>query len=267
MKIGINCGHTLSKTIGSGAIGYLNESDETRAVGYALMEKLKARGVEVVDCTDDFSPSVSENLRSICRIANLWDLDMFISVHFNSGGGRGCEAFTYNGTDKAKASAMLKALCGAGFKNRGVKNGDNLYVLRNTKAPACLLEICFVDSREDARKYNDLGAETVADILCRAIMNEDFNESEDLTMSQYEKLKKEISNLTETVKLLTDKTANLTNHMIYNYIDDNMPKWARESVQWAVDNDILIGDENGLNLDDKDLRYIVMMHRMNGGEK
>ncbi len=49
--------------------------------------------------------------------------------------------------------------------------------------------------------------------------------------------------------------------MIYNYIDDNMPQWAREAVQWAVDNQILAGDGNGLNLDDDDLRHIVWIYR------
>ena len=41
-----------------------------------------------------------------------------------------------------------------------------------------------------------------------------------------------------------------------------MPEWARAAVRWAVDNGILKGDESGLNLDDKDLRYITMMYRM-----
>ena len=87
---------------------------------------------------------------------------------------------------------------------------------------------------------------------------------EDLTMSQYEELKNEISQLTETVKILATELNNVTNPMIYNYIDDNMPEWAREAVKWAVDNGILKGDESGLNLDDKDLRYITMLWRMRG---
>ncbi|MCK9479810.1 MAG: S-layer homology domain-containing protein, partial [Firmicutes bacterium] len=52
--------------------------------------------------------------------------------------------------------------------------------------------------------------------------------------------------------------------MIYNYIDENMPEWAREAVQWAVDNGIVKGDENGLNLDDRDLRYLVFLYRSKG---
>lgn len=85
---------------------------------------------------------------------------------------------------------------------------------------------------------------------------------EDLTMAQYEELKNEISQLTETVKILATELSNLKHPMIYNYIDNNMPEWAREAVSWAVENGILNGDENGLNLDDKDLRFITMMYRM-----
>ena len=87
---------------------------------------------------------------------------------------------------------------------------------------------------------------------------------EDLTMAQYEELKNEISQLTETVKVLATELHDLKHPMIYNYIDKNMPEWAREAVSWAVENGILNGDENGLNLDDKDLRFITMMYRMRG---
>ena len=85
---------------------------------------------------------------------------------------------------------------------------------------------------------------------------------EDLTMAQYEELKNEISQLTETVKVLATELHDLKHPMIYNYIDKNMPEWARSAVSWAVENGILNGDENGLNLDDKDIRYITMMYRM-----
>lgn len=85
---------------------------------------------------------------------------------------------------------------------------------------------------------------------------------EDLTMAQYEELKNEITQLTETVKVLATELHDLKHPMIYNYIDKNMPEWARSAVSWAVENGILNGDENGLNLDDKDLRYITMMYRM-----
>ena len=64
---------------------------------------------------------------------------------------------------------------------------------------------------------------------------------EDLTMAQYEELKNEISQLTETVKVLATELSNLKHPMIYNYIDNNMPEWARSAVSWAVENGILNG--------------------------
>ncbi len=89
---------------------------------------------------------------------------------------------------------------------------------------------------------------------------------EDLTMAQYEELKNRMdemsANLTNIINDMDAKLEKITNPMIYNYIDKNMPEWARSAVSWAVENGILNGDENGLNLDDKDLRYITMMYRM-----
>ncbi|MGI6031149.1 MAG: N-acetylmuramoyl-L-alanine amidase family protein [Eubacteriales bacterium] len=49
--------------------------------------------------------------------------------------------------------------------------------------------------------------------------------------------------------------------MIYNYVDENMPQWAREAVQWAMDQGIVQGDGQGLALDDRDLRTITWLYR------
>ena len=84
---------------------------------------------------------------------------------------------------------------------------------------------------------------------------------DELTMSQYEELKNEIEQLTETVKRLATELHDMKNPMIYNYIDDNMPEWAREAVQKAVDKGILKGEGEGLNLTYSDLRTIVREYR------
>lgn len=47
MRIGINCGHTVSGTVGCGAVGDIDESVEAREVGYALENLLK---VQVIRC-------------------------------------------------------------------------------------------------------------------------------------------------------------------------------------------------------------------------
>ena len=265
MRIGINCGHTISGTIGSGATGYLNESNETRAVGYKLMELLKQKGHTVIDCTDNESPSASVNLKNICALANAQPLDMFLSIHFNAGGGMGTEVFTYGRGDVACAGKMKSALYKLGFKDRGIKDGSNLYVIKNTKAPAALLEVCFVDTRTDAELYARLGADRVAEAIAEAITGskpEPETNKEDLSMTQYEELKNEISSLTETVKLLATELKDATEKMIYNYIDDNMPSWARASVQKLVNKGVLKGDENGLNLTEDLMRILVVNDRL-----
>lgn len=51
--------------------------------------------------------------------------------------------------------------------------------------------------------------------------------------------------------------------MIYDYIDENMPKWAHEGVRFCLENGIINGVGDGrLGLDDKDLKYCTMIMRM-----
>ena len=63
------------------------------------------------------------------------------------------------------------------------------------------------------------------------------------------------------LKELSDAVDELTNPMIYNYIDENMPEWARPTVQKLLNKDILQGDENGLNLSTEMLRILVINDR------
>lgn len=72
-------------------------------------------------------------------------------------------------------------------------------------------------------------------------------ESGELNMTQYEELKKMIKEL--------------SNPMVYNYIDDNMPDWAKPTIQKLVDKGVLKGDEGGLNLTEDLMRMLVINDR------
>lgn len=246
MVIGINCGHTVSGQPGCGAIGYLNESDETRAVGYALMDMFRKTGHTAIDCTNDHASSISENLRQICSLANSVYLDLFISIHFNAGGGKGCETYTVGGKNIAYALSICEHLENLGFINREIKDGSNLYVLKNTRVPSVLVEVCFVDTESDAELYKKIGAKNVAKAICEAIVGNIENKGE-LTVTQYDELK----NMIEAI----------ANPMIYNYIDDNMPDWAKPTIQKLVDKGVLKGNENGLNLTEDLMRMLVINDR------
>lgn len=79
-------------------------------------------------------------------------------------------------------------------------------------------------------------------------------DEEEIDMEELENLKNIVAQLTELVN-------RLANPMIYNYIDSNMPQWAHEPVQAAIDAGILQGEGEGLNLDYQDLRHITILHR------
>lgn len=161
MMIGINCGHTITGA-GCGATGLISESECTRRVGYTLMERLKAVGIEVVDCTVDKADTQKEYLAAVTTLANQKELEWFISIHFNASAkhtGQGVEIYTYQGRNYSEAVDICGNIAKLGFKNRGVKNGSNLYVIRKTKAKAMLIEVCFCDNQSDVDIYNYVGAE------------------------------------------------------------------------------------------------------------
>ncbi len=169
MRIGINCGHTVSGQPGCGAVGIIDESKETREVGNRLMTILKNAGHTVVNCTNDYAKSTSENLAEIVRMANAQPLDLFVSIHFNSGGGKGSEVYTFDGRRHAEAVAACDKLHALGFVNRGVKDGSHLYVIHRTIAKSMLVEVCFVDTQSDVDLYHELGADKVAAAIAAAI--------------------------------------------------------------------------------------------------
>jgi N-acetylmuramoyl-L-alanine amidase len=166
MRICINVGHT-KKGVGTGANGYLNESKETRKLGYELMKLLADTSHEVIPAVYDVS---SNNLKEAVTLANNKSADLLLSIHLNAGGGQGCEAYTWKGQKVKQAVNMCNNLAKLGFKNRGVKDGSNLYVIKNTKCTAILLEVCFVDNQKDAKLYQNLGLNKIAYEIYRALI-------------------------------------------------------------------------------------------------
>ena len=146
----INAGHTkLSK--GTGAIGLLNESIETRNIAYELMRLLAHTNHEVIPAVIDKS---NDNLKDVVKIANNAKCDLFVSIHLNAGGGTGCECYTWKGEKTKVATRICDELSKLGFRNRGVKDGSHLYVIKKTNANAVLIECCFVDNPSDKKIYN-----------------------------------------------------------------------------------------------------------------
>jgi N-acetylmuramoyl-L-alanine amidase len=126
-----------------------------RQVKDAVATKLRALGHTVYDDTDETGSTQAQNLSNIVRNCNSHLVDFVISFHLNSynGTANGVEVCYYDQQSlAAKVSAQLSK--DIGWSNRGAKERKELYVLANTKAPAILIELGFIDNDADMAKWN-----------------------------------------------------------------------------------------------------------------
>lgn len=182
MKINVHAGHNPDGKIACGAIGLIKESTEARNVKNKVITLLKSQGHTVYDCTVDNGVSQNDVLKKIVSKCNEHTVDLDVSIHFNSGANdrkgngktTGTEVFICNSNSKAKpyAQRIVRNIASIGFKLRDdaikddVKNNSYLYVLKNTKSPAALIEVCFVDDADDVKLYN---ADKVAQAIVKGI--------------------------------------------------------------------------------------------------
>lgn len=168
MIFNIHAGHNFKVP---GASGCFSETEEDRKVKDLVITKLRQLGHTAYDCTDEDGATQNQNLANIVAKCNAHKVDIDLSIHFNAYNGQadGVEAYTYDNFGSAYQTAcrLVQAIANRGFRNRGAKvNGGYYYVVRNTKAPAILLECCFCDNQHDASLYN---AESMANAIVEGL--------------------------------------------------------------------------------------------------
>lgn len=165
MIYAIDLGHGVGPD--RGATGYLAEEKIINDVGYYVVKKLKDLGNEVIEVRPSYASSVGNSLYQRYNTSNNNNVDMFISIHANAsnGEGHGTEVFTYNSKEIKEARSIVNNISALGFTNRGIKDGSNLAVIKNSKASSMLIEICFCDNKADTDLYSVLGAERFADAI------------------------------------------------------------------------------------------------------
>jgi peptidoglycan hydrolase-like protein with peptidoglycan-binding domain len=151
MKLAISSGHSTKCQGMSSA--WLNEVEQATRVVDRVGEILNAAGVETWTFHDTVSTDKNECLNRICSWHNARPPhDYDISVHFNAGGGQGCEVWYL--TQQSLANKVSAAMAAAGhLKDRGPKYTSSLYFLNKTAMPSVLLEVVFGDSKSDCDLY------------------------------------------------------------------------------------------------------------------
>lgn len=149
MRICIDMGHTPTSP---GASGYLDELSCDRALGDRIISELEARGHVVFNSTPDDWVAYPDEINQRVDYANQRDIDLFVSLHLNAGGGTGTEVLYYQGdsTGQKYAARISSNLANAlGLPDRGAKGNNWVGVICNTYCTAVLIEVCFVDREED----------------------------------------------------------------------------------------------------------------------
>ena len=186
-KIALGAGHG-AKTVGKRCMKALDYKETPEWVlNDRICDKVEAllkgyTGYELLrlDDSDDGAEDVA--LAERVSEANRWQADVYISVHHNAGvkGGAGGGIVAYVHPSAQRTSfewrdELYEALVeGTGLRgNRSTpKATSNLYVLRNTKMPAVLLELGFMDSKTDVpiiltEEYADGCARAIVEVIAR----------------------------------------------------------------------------------------------------
>jgi N-acetylmuramoyl-L-alanine amidase len=134
---------------------FMHENEFNRAVVRYLDGHLKRSGFRtIIVAPTDADTSLATRVST----ANNAKADLYVSVHANANTGvfgtwGGTETFTYpSGASLSIGKIIHKHLMkGTPLRDRGVKNGDWLYVIKNTSMPAVLVECAYMDNLEEAK--------------------------------------------------------------------------------------------------------------------
>ena len=152
-KVFIGVGHGGSDP---GALGNgLKEKDLNLSIALKCRDELVRHGVTVkMSREKDENDTLEEEIRE----CNAFGPDLAIDIHNNAGGGDGVEAFYYSGGGLSKTLAVnvLDEVVKIGQNSRGAKtrmyNGNDYYgFIRETYAPAVIVECAFIDNANDIK--------------------------------------------------------------------------------------------------------------------
>lgn len=148
--IGVGHGGTDNGAVANG----LKEDALNLAIAKACNDELIRHGVSVLmSRTKDEADPLADEIKE----CNTFKPDYAVEIHNNAGGGDGVEIFHHHkgGKGKTLANNILKEIVAIGQNSRGLKTktnsaGKDYYGwIRETVAPACLVECAFVDNKKD----------------------------------------------------------------------------------------------------------------------
>ena len=153
--VGIGHGGYDSGAVGNG----FKEKDLTLSVGKYCNERLKQYGIETkISRTTDCDSSIKSKVAA----SNAFKANVCMDIHINAGGGDGSEVYYSHVSPNGKklAQSIVDATLAIRQNTRGIKvrldkDGTDYYgMIRETDAPAVLVECAFIDNATDIQIIN-----------------------------------------------------------------------------------------------------------------
>ena len=148
------------------------EKEDALQLAFDVGNALERRGISVsYTRVSDVYDSPYEK----AAMANASDADIFLSIHRNAmpvpGTASGVENLVYedSGTAGALGRNIGEALAEAGWTDLGVKERPGLVILRNTKIPAVLVEVGFINNEKD-NEFLDANMAATADAIADGVL-------------------------------------------------------------------------------------------------
>lgn len=172
MDIFLSVGHSLLQDGSTtGAEGYVNEYKYCKKTSVLLREYLRQRGhrVKLALCPEYEFRERAEEKRFILDLEHGGIYDLCVELHLNESEDcrvSGSEVYYDSPEGKIYAVSIMNCL-GRRFKNRGEKERKDLYMLRETNAPAVMVQCFFCSNLDDCTRGEDAGA--VANLIAEGI--------------------------------------------------------------------------------------------------
>ena len=148
------------------------EKEDALQLAFDVGNALERRGISVsYTRVSDVYDSPYEK----AAMANASDADIFLSIHRNAmpvpGTASGIENLVYEDSGPAGVLGrnIGEALAEAGWTDLGVKERPGLVVLRNTKIPAVLVEVGFINNEKD-NEFLDANMAATADAIADGVL-------------------------------------------------------------------------------------------------
>ena len=153
------------------------EKDITLDIVLYLKELLDKSDIKVYYTReDDTNPSFDQRV----QLANEINADYFVSAHINaderSRESSGTEVLYYTSDVRSKKFSQICADQVSetlGSKNRGITDGDSIYIVRNAKVPVALIEVGFLSNNAEfnllcSESYKKKAAEGIYNAILEA---------------------------------------------------------------------------------------------------